>query len=130
MRQSHVCNSVEGEVLELQCRKFSLQPPRKDPKLGKLIYPFKLSIFGIARITKPLDPHTSATKKTSLLAVGDEVHGEAVDGYGIRPVGRPAVGNATGTHKASFVTVKGSAYAHVEIGVRDHLESTRLTGNK
>lgn len=125
MRLSQVCSSIEGETLELQCRKFSPQPPRRDPKVGKLIYPFKISIHGYARITKPFESKTAAIREESLLNVDDEIHGEAVDGYGLKPVGRPTIEHATATHKASFVTVKGGAYAHVEIGVRDHLESSR-----
>lgn len=114
--------------MELQCRKFSPQPPRKDPKLG-LIYPFKLSIHGFARITKPYQLANQAKHDKSLLALGDEVHGEAVDGFSKKPVGRPRVEHATHTHKATFVDLRGGAYAHVEIGVRDQLADARRSSD-
>lgn len=134
MRSAKVCSSVEGETLELQCRKFSVQQPRRHPDLGKVIHPFKISIHGYARVVKPylkpysaVGPNDGSTplRQQSMLILGDEIHGEAVDGYGQKPIGRPEVRHATASHKATFVKVRGG-YAHVEISVRDHLSSAAI----
>lgn len=90
-----------------------------------MIYPFKLSIHGYARISKTYEAGKALKSTKSFIAEGDEIHGEAVDGYSCKPLGKPTVEHATATHKASFVKARGGAYAHVEIGVRDQLASAK-----
>lgn len=127
MKSASVCTSIEGEKISIVCRKFSVQPPRKDN--GKMVYPFKLSIHGAATVAKPYESQDQLNRKESFWAAGDEVHGEAVDGYSGRPIGPRVLVNETHTHKAQAVTLKGGAYAHVEIGVRDHLNSVQKISN-
>ena len=59
----------------------------------------------------------------------DQVHGETLDGFAQKPIKKVVVYHATGTHKASFVTLK-DGYAHVEIAPRDHLNSAALSDSK
>lgn len=126
MRLSTIGSTVEGEKMELQCRKFSSHPPRRDSKLKKLVYPFKLSIHGFARITETYQDGKELCRETSHTALGDEVHGEAIDGFSLKPHGKERVEHATGTHKATFVSLRGGAYAHVEIGVREQLAQKKV----
>lgn len=123
MKSANVCTSIEGEKISIVCRKFSSQPPRRDS--GKVVYPFKLSIHGAAKVEKAYDQADQLNRKVSYWSVGDEVHGEAIDGYAGKPIGPLGLVNATHTHKAQGVTLRGGAYAHVEIGVRDHLTSVK-----
>lgn len=128
MKSACVCTSIEGEKISIVCRKFSLQMPRRDS--GITVYPFKLSIHGSATVEKAHDGEGQLKRKESFWSVGDEVHGEAVDGYAGKPIKSPVLVNATHTHKAQSVTIRGGAYAHVEIGVRDHLTSVKQITNK
>lgn len=121
MRSSSVCSSIEAEKIELQCRKFSPQRPRKDSRLSKTVYPFKLSIYGIARVLESYPEGRELYRSVSLKEGGDEINGEALDGFSFRPLGRPEVRNATHTHKASFIQCVGGVYVHVEIGNREQL---------
>lgn len=127
MKSASVCTSIEGEKISIVCRKFSPQPPRKDS--GKMIFPFKLSIHGSATVEKAYEYQDQLKRKESYWSVGDEIHGEAVDGYAGKPIGPRDLLNATHTHKAQGVTIRGGAYAHVEIGVRDHLTSVKQITN-
>lgn len=121
MKSSEICTSIEGESIELQCRKLTVHQPRREPDLG-IVYPFKLGIRGIARIKQPLDSGSKPWRSTSYLAIGDQVSGETVDGFSCKPVKGVAVKKASGRHKGSFVTIRRRAYAHVEIGVRELLQ--------
>lgn len=125
MRSAEICSSVEADALQLQCRKFYPQQPRKDPNLGRIVYPFKVSIHGRAWVSKPYEDDVPNLREQSMRNLGDEVHGETLDGFAQKPIGRPKVDHATSTHKATFVTIRGG-YAHVEIGVRDHLNNATL----
>lgn len=127
MKSACVCTSIEGETISIVCRKFSPQPPRRES--GKLVYPFKLSIHGSATIGKAYDGKDQLKRDESFWSEGDEVHGEAVDGYAGKPIKAPVLVNETHTHKAQAVTIRGGAYAHVEIGVRDHLASIKQIKN-
>lgn len=125
MRSAEICTSVEAEVLELQCRKFFPQQPRKDPTLGKIVYPFKVSIHGCARVSKSYEDDVPSLRPQSMRDFGDEVHGETLDGFAQKPIGKPRIDHGTSSHKASFVTIR-RGYAHVEISVRDHLNSATI----
>ena len=128
MKSAFVCTSIEGEKISIVCRKFSPQPPRKD--FGKMVYPFKLSIHGSAIVEKAYELEAQLKRKESHWLIGDGVHGEAVDGYAGKPIKPPVLVNETHTHKAQSVTLRGGAYAHVEIGVRDHLSSVKQIANQ
>ena len=123
MRSSAIGDSVEGDSLELQCRKISLHGPTKNKLSPKLVFSFKLSIHGYARIAKPLADLTAVLSQTSHVSEGDEIHGERIFGFSFKPLGRQEVKHATGTHKATFVATKANSYALIEIGVREHLQA-------
>ncbi|MGO4803454.1 hypothetical protein ACEN2T_29730 [Pseudomonas sp. W22_MBD1_FP4] len=123
MNSSAVGASVEGDGLELKCRKFTLHQPKRNKDLNLLIYPFKLSIFGYATVKKEFSKSETLVNKTSGCNVGDSIHGEAVGGFSAKAPSKPEVKHATATHKASFIITRGQSFAFVEIGVRDHLQS-------
>lgn len=130
MRSASVCTSIEGEKIYIECRKFTIQPPRRES--GKCFYPFKISIHGEATVKQVYDGEGQLKSKRSFWAEGDEIHGEAIDGYAGKPIknNNIEVVNKTHTHKAQAITIRGGAYAHVEIGVRDHLASVKQIDNK
>lgn len=123
MRTSAIGDSVEGNALELQCRKFSLHGPTKTKKTKALVFAFKLSIHGFARVAKELQDSTNQISEDSMIDEGDEIHGETINGFSSKAPSRPEVKHATSTHKASFVSTRGPSYAVVEIGVRDQLQA-------
>jgi hypothetical protein len=120
-----VGDSIEGEKIELQCRKFQPHTPRRDAKMGCLVHPFKLSIFGKAWITEAYVGNKTLFCEGSKLELSDEVRGEAIDGFALRLLGKPAVVNATSSHKATSLRCRGGVYAHVEIGVREQLQAKK-----
>lgn len=129
MRLSAIGDSVEGNGLELQCRKFHLQGPIKSKLVKGLVFTFKLSIHGFARVSKILPDPSTKISEGSLLNEGDEIHGETINGFSSKAPGRPKIKHATSTHKASFVATHGQSYATVEIGVRDQLQAITTTGS-
>lgn len=129
MRLSAIGDSVEGNGLELQCRKFHLQGPIKSKLANRLVYTFKLSIHGFARVSKVLPDSTTKISEDSLINEGDEIHGETINGFSSKAPGRPKLQHATSTHKASFVATHGHSYASVEIGVRDQLQAISFERN-
>jgi len=123
MRSSAIGDSVEGNALELQCRKFHLQGPIKTKLTKGLVFSFKLSIHGFARVSKTLAEKCTPISDASRLNEGDEIHGETINGFSSKPPSRPEVKHATSTHKATFVATRGQSFASVEIGVRDQLQA-------
>lgn len=125
MRYSSVCESIEAEKIEIRCRKFVPQQPRMDPKLGKVIYPFKLNIHGFARISEVYPSSKKSYKEKSYRGADDEIHGETLDGFSLKPAGKTRVKRGSGSHKAQFVQCRGGSYVHVEIGVREQLAKNK-----
>lgn len=126
-KKSNICSSIEGEKLSFNTRQFYSKPPVYDDLLKKRVYPFKLGINGYVEIDTPLDfPKETAVYTTSLTEKGDSVQGGSVDGWSTKPIKSPDVRGATGTHSASFGSLKGHSYAHVESPHRDHLQSAEI----
>lgn len=124
MNKSNICSAVEGDKLKFNTRQFFSKPPIFHDILNKTIYPFKLGINGYVEIDEPLsDPKNTAIFTTSLTNKGDAIQGGSVDGWSTKPIKKPSVGAATGTHSASFSYLKGHSYAHVQSGHRDHQQS-------
>lgn len=115
--------SVEGFSIQIQCRKYINLPPMKDRVLGRMIYPFKLNIFGRVEIIKELEPGCEPISKESLLAIGDEILGETVYGHCERALPKPEVKKGTSSHSASFTKSRGHSYARVDIGIREVLQA-------
>ena len=123
-KKSNICSSVEGKSLSFNTRQFYPKPPVFNEILKKKVYPFKLGINGYVEIKTPLeDTESTAVYITSLTEEGDSVQGGSVDGWSTKPIKAPNVKKATGTHSASFGSLKGHSYAHVESPHRDHAQS-------
>jgi hypothetical protein len=126
-KKSSICSSIEGSKLSFNTRQFFSRNPIFNEILGGKVYPFKLGINGYVEIETPLEnPEQTALYLTSLTEKGDVVQGGSVDGWATKPIQAPIVKKATGTHSASFGSVKGHAYAHVESPHRDHLQSADI----
>jgi hypothetical protein len=126
-KKSSICSSVEGNNLSFNTRQFYDRPPVFNEILKKRVYPFKLGINGYVEIETALEnPEKTAVYKTSLINKGDSVQGGSVDGWSTKPIQAPSVKKATGTHSASFGSLKGHSYAHVESPHRDHLQSADI----
>ena len=126
-KKSNICSAIEGSNLSFNTRQFYQRNPVFNEILNKRVYPFKLGINGYAEIITSLEnPKQTAVYKTSLIEEGDSIQGGSVDGWSTKPIKPPKVGSATGTHSASFGSVKGHAYAHVESPHRDHLQSAEI----
>lgn len=126
-KKSSICSAVEGEKLSFNTRQFYPRPPVFHEVLGKKVYPFKLGINGYVEIETSFENQKqTAVYTTSLTEQGDAVQGGSIDGWATRPIQRPSVKKATATHSASFGSLKGHAYAHVESSHRDHLQSTDI----
>lgn len=110
-------DSIEGQTIGLQARKFLIYPPQKRGELG-MVFPFKLSIFGIATINVELTPKRYFLSEKSALNLGDELRAESVNGFARKTVRKPQVTAATGTHQAQFSEAKGGAYAHIQVPQR------------
>ncbi len=116
-------SSIEGKKLAFQCRKFYLQRPYKEERLDNIIvYPVRLSIFGIAIIDIELNPKVFFFNESSALNEGDEIRGEAIQAFSIKPIPDKNVKPATGKHKANFSYSKDKTYAVIEIPIRHILE--------
>jgi len=115
--------SIEGKKLAFQCRKFYLQRPYKEENLKNIIvYPVRLSIFGIAVIDTELNPKKFFFNQSSALDKDDEIRGEAIKAFSIKPIPDKSVMPATGRHKANFSYSKDKTYAEIEISARHILE--------
>lgn len=128
VKKTSICSSVEGEKLSFNTRQFFPRPPIINETLGKKVYPFKLGINGYVEIESPLaDPKKTAVYTSSLVQGGDAVQGGSIDGWSTKPIKPPSVDSgATGTHSASFGSLKGHSYAHVQSMHRDHHESADI----
>lgn len=117
-----ICNSIEGERLLLQCRKFSPLRPRNDDVMKQLVFPFKLGISSLVTITEELNPKNYRFKAGSILDMDVSLLGETIDGFSLKPLGTQKIVQGSAQHKASEINTKGFAYAHVEIGLRALLQ--------
>jgi hypothetical protein len=114
--------SIESQKMAFQCRKFSPLRPYQEKTLGKLVYPVKLSIFGIAVIEEELRPKQPRLKESSALNQFDEIRGEAIKALSVKPIPDKTVKPATGTHKANFLYTKDYTFAEIEIGTRSLMQ--------
>lgn len=122
-------SSVEGEKLELTTRKFYAYPMRRCRRTNKWQHPFSLAIFGSAEISQAYaNPDCEAYLTTSMVAVGDRIHGSAVSGWAAKTLREPNVTKATHTHSANVLSVKGGCFAEVDAPPREHSESAEIQG--
>lgn len=117
-----VCSSIEGEKIALKTRKFTPQLPRRDATMGH-VFCFKLGINSEAHVTEAYAPGKPLHRpKASFLTVGDALWAMTIDGFAKKPIGPPEVKKGSGAHKASFISLRGGAYAHIEGAVRELLQ--------
>jgi len=120
-------SSVEGEKIDLETRKFYPYPMRKCRRTNKWQHPFSLAIFGSAEINQSYsDPSTQAHLTTSMLEVGDRIHGTAVSGWASKTLKEPTITKVTHTHSASTLSIKGGCFAKVDAPPREHSESAEI----
>lgn len=115
-----VCSSIEGRRIRFsKCRKFFPHLPRINQELDKRVYPFKISIYGQARIEQAIDQKLPVYA-SSLITEDDEIRASSIDGFSTKLVS-PEIKQGTGRHKGTFFLAKGYAYAHIDVGLRDLL---------
>ncbi|MDP3111586.1 MAG: hypothetical protein Q8M71_05750 [Thermodesulfovibrionales bacterium] len=112
-------SSIEGAVVSLKARKINLQLPRRNTytKLKvSVIYPYKLDRNSEAVILKELKPKKFIIRHNSMLSVGDKIKGDMISGLStvIIKLGKAKIKRGSGTHKASFLSVKGFIFAKLE----------------
>lgn len=126
-RAVSICSSVEGEKLDLKTRQFHASPPTKDPGTGKIRYGFRLGVRSSVVVTEAYaEPKASKAVDTSMTAIGDEILGTSIDGWSKKPLGKPNVSRGSASHSASFISIRGGCYAHIEIAPREILENAEL----
>ncbi|WP_156432107.1 hypothetical protein [Burkholderia latens] len=119
--------SIEGEKIDVQTRQWDAGRPMLDPKTNKKRYAFRLGIRSSAVISEAYaDPANSVSVATSMISEGDEIMGTTIRGWSKKPLGKPNVEKGSGSHSASFLTVKGGCFARVEIPAREILENASL----
>lgn len=123
MKSGSSGSSVEGSAIEVQCRKYYNLLPFMDKTLNRIVYPFKLSIFGKVKVVKVLDEGTQLVCLTSMVKLGDEIMGAAIAGHCAKALPKPQIINATATHKASFIKTRGHSYARLDAGMREVLQA-------
>lgn len=123
MKSGSTGASVEGSAIEVQCRKYHNLLPFKDKTLNRIVYPFKLSVFGKVKVVKVLDEGATLVCISSMIAEGDEIMGEAIAGHCAKALPKPQIINATASHKASFIKTRGHSYARLDAGMREVLQA-------
>jgi hypothetical protein len=116
-----ICTSIEGERLFLQCRQFNPFLPRNDPKIGCIIYLFKMGISCKAYIEEELNPKNYKSRAESLLDKDTCIAGESIEGFSIKPLGSVEIIH-TGAHRGRVINTKKYSYAHIEVGLRSLLQ--------
>lgn len=119
--------SIEGEKIDVQTRQWDAGRPMLDPKTNKRRYGFRLGIRSSAVISEAYgDPANSVSSESSMVQEGDEIMGATIRGWSKKPLGKPNVEKGSGSHSASFLTVKGGCFARVDTPAREILENARL----
>ncbi|WP_155291415.1 hypothetical protein [Burkholderia multivorans] len=122
-----ICSSIEAEQIALKTRQFFPGPPSINKSTGEKRWHFSLGINSSAWITKAYSTMDEVVYSTSMLALGDKVQGGGIDGWTRKPLGRDRVKKGSGTHSATFLTVSGGCYAHIESPERAHLNSPEIS---
>lgn len=123
MKSGSTGSSVEGSAIEVQCRKYYNLLPFLDKTLNRMVYPFKLSVFGKVKVVKVLDDDATLVCGNSMIALGDEIMGESIAGHCAKALPKPQIINATASHKASFIKTRGHSYARLDAGMREVLQA-------
>jgi len=118
---TEICTSIEGKKVFLQCRQFNPFLPRIDPKLGCLIYPFKMGVSSKAIVEEELNPKKHKFRVESILDKDTCIKGETIDGFAIKPVKETKIIH-TGAHRGRVINTNCFTFAHIEIGFRALLQ--------
>ncbi|WP_322086051.1 hypothetical protein [Burkholderia sp. BCC1999] len=124
-----ICSSIEAEKIELKTRKFNASPPTIDPGSKQMRWGFQLGMNSSAWIDQPYSsPMNDVVFTTSMVAQGDLLTGGCIDGWSRKPLGKPHVSKGSASHSATFVSIKGGCYAHIQTPAREHLDSPAMAG--
>jgi len=121
MIHTKICTSIEGEKLAFQCRQFNPFLPRIDPKIGCLIYPFKMGISSKAIVEEELNPKEYKFRVESILDKDTCIKGETIDGFAVKPLKETKIIH-TGAHRGRVINTNSFTFAHIEIGFRALLQ--------
>lgn len=125
---TEVGESIEGKKIALQCRKlYPLRPYKEERLRGKTVFPIKLGRFGRAIIETPLtfNSKEDLVCKNSHVNKGDEIRGETLKVFSIKPIPDKKVKPATAKHKGHFSYTKDHTYAEIEISSRHSAEKKK-----
>lgn len=119
-----ICSSIEAEKIELKTRKFNSSPPVMDAQSKEMRWGFQLGMNSSAWIGQAYDaPETSVVFDSSMVEDDDKLTGGCIDGWSKKPLGKPHVQKGSGSHSATFVSIKGGCYAHIQAPAREHLDN-------
>jgi hypothetical protein len=115
---------VEGLAFWMQCRQFYLHTPYRHPKLNKMVYRFKLGIFGKVTITTGLPARNLQIDRASNWKSGDGIQGESISGFTAGRIPHGKLKPATSSHKATFIPTSDHSYARIDVPLRALLQKT------
>lgn len=122
-----ICSSIEAEKIELRTRKFNSSPPVMVAGSKEMRWGFQLGMNSFAQIEEAYaSPKTSVVFVSSMVDVADKLTGGCIDGWSRKPLGRPHVSKGSGSHSATFVSIKGGCYAHIQTPAREHLDNPAM----
>lgn len=123
-----ICSSIEAEKIGIQTRQFYTSPPQLIKKSGarEMRFPFSLGINSSAWIEREYASGDGVVFETSKLAEGEGIQGGSIDGWARAPLGKPTVKKGSASHSASFLTIEGGCYAHIQSAERAHLNSADM----
>jgi hypothetical protein len=122
-----ICSSIEAEKIELKTRKFNSSPPVIDAGSKEMRWGFQLGMNSSAWIEEPYaSPEKSVAFLSSMVATADKLTGGCIDGWSRKPLGKPHVSKGSGTHSATFLSIRGGCYAHIQTPAREHLENPAM----
>lgn len=117
-----ICCSIEAEKIEIKTRKFTMVPVM-DPETSEMRWQFQLGMNSSAWIHQEYEsPATQVAFKQSMTKKGDLLTGGCIDGWARKPP-KKHLGPGSGTHSATFASIKGGCYAHIQTPAREHLDN-------
>ncbi|MEX3952007.1 hypothetical protein AB4Y40_30160 [Paraburkholderia sp. EG287B] len=117
-----ICCSIEAEKIEIKTRKFNMVPVM-DPDTGVMRYQFQLGMNSSAWIHQEYEsPATQITIKQSMTKKGDLLTGGCIDGWAWKAP-KKQVGPGSASHSATFASIRGGCYAHIQTPAREHLDN-------
>jgi hypothetical protein len=114
MAYTGLCVAIEGKKISVETRRWTHSLKRLAD--GTIAMGFKTGIRSKAKIVAPYRDPKNAKDNAAHKNLGDELIAESLDGWYIsKTPTKPAIVNATGTHKASSCIICCGAYARIQI---------------